>query len=419
MSRLLRALAVLPLIAAAPLAAQSIVRNQGFAVDVSGWTADGGFLSVAWSSLDAAGLGGSGSAVLANSAAAPRSTGGISQCVAVVPGVTYPGRVLFRAPSGQAATGSVRAAVELYANGGCSGTPISSFANSASVGSTFDTWIALVIGDVLVPAAASSALVTLAVSKDQAGGTFRAAFDDVTLGPLLTLTIPASASLHGQNGAFFHTDVWVVNTAPGLAQTLRLRHRCFSGPTCGGAEQVVLVNARASRLFSDVLASLFGDAETAGALEVSYESAVGRPTILARTYSPSLPEPTTGSALPAVPASQAGTRTVLAGLGGSGGSLALGFRSNVGAYNPGDAPVTVTFELHGGNGALLGSFNRTLGAREPAQVNDVFTAAGAAASVTANAYAIVSAAAPVFSYATVIDNQSGDSVIVLGEPEHP
>ena len=77
----------------------------------------------------------------------------------------------------------------------------------------------------------------------------------------------------------------------------------------------------------------------------------------------------------------------------------------------------MTVALHGADGAPLGSpLTRTLAPFEPFQLNDVFTALGASTNVTSNAFAVVTSTVPVFSYATVIDNQSSDSVY-LGSTE--
>ena len=171
--------------------------------------------------------------------------------------------------------------------------------------------------------------------------------------------------------------------------------------------------------FTDALVTLFGDPGTAGAIELSYDTST-RITVLSRTYSPSLPAPTTGTSVPAFTSDAALTRAVLVGLGSSGGDPSQGFRSNVGVYNPSSSAVSVTVTLLGSSGTTLGAaVPIALAANEARQVNDIFSVAGAASTLTRNAYAIVASSAAVFSYATVIDNQSADSVFIAGADDGP
>ncbi len=92
----------------------------------------------------------------------------------------------------------------------------------------------------------------------------------------------------------------------------------------------------------------------------------------------------------------------------------------MGFYNPGSSAVSVTVSLYDGSGTALGvPAALTLAANEARQVNDVFAAVGAASTASQNAYAIVTSDAPVFSYATVIDNVSADSVFVAAANDGP
>ena len=94
----------------------------------------------------------------------------------------------------------------------------------------------------------------------------------------------------------------------------------------------------------------------------------------------------------------------------SGGGQASGSRSNAGAYNPQPVAVAVTFALYDGNGAALGTHTRTYQPNEALQLfPNIFELVGASSTVTKDAYLVVTAAAPVFPYVTVIDNVSGDS----------
>jgi hypothetical protein len=183
--------------------------------------------------------------------------------------------------------------------------------------------------------------------------------------------------------------------------------------TCPAAAQTLTLAPRQSLQIADAVGTLFGAPETAGAIELTYDPAAGELSATSRTYTPTIPAPTFGTAIPALDASQARVRTVFLGLANNGGDLDSGFRTNAGAYNPSDASASVTFTLYGSDGVPRGTpLSLTFAAREARQVNDVFAAAGVGGDVSTGSYLVVASSAPLFAYVTVIDNQSGDSVFV-------
>ncbi len=220
-----------------------------------------------------------------------------------------------------------------------------------------------------------------------------------------TVTIPAAASIHGVGGAFFHSDLRVLNPSATAPVSVVARYRCFVGPCPAAAERTFTVAPREMMVYDDVVATLFGGPETAGAIELT-----GAVLAESRVYTPKKPSPTTGSDVPGLPADQAFAEAVLLSLGRS-----AGFRTNVGIYNPGGEALSVSVDLHRPDGVRLGSAARTVPARGVVQVNDVFGAAGIVGDVP-NAYAVVRAdgVRELYAYATVIDNQSLDSVFVKG-----
>jgi hypothetical protein len=386
-------------------AAQNILLNSGFATNLAGWAVESG-VSAGWSPLDIAGSSASGSALVTNSSSSPGFSGGLTQCVAVAPGDAYAFRVRFRVPSGQASTARVQGALDYFSGPSCGGSTVGGFGNgTAALTSDFDAWNDFAVGTVVIPSGVASASLDVRLAKVAGAGVLQAYFDEPSLATVATLTIPASASIHGQNGTFFHTDLWVFGSSSLFVATVTARHRCFSSQTCAATPQSFQVVPRQSVYFTDALVTLFGDPGTAGPIELSYDTST-RITVLSRTYSPSLPAPTTGTSVPALTPDDAKTRAVLVGLGSSGGDLSQGFRSNVGVYNPGPSTVGDPVPL-------------TLAANEARQVNDIFAAAGAASTLSRNAYAVVASSAAVFSYATVIDNQSADSVFVSGADDGP
>ncbi len=412
MSRFSSVLMVLSLPLSLPAFAQNLVPNATFPSNVSGWTATAG-ATVAWAARDASGSASSGSALVTNASANASTMAGGRLCVASGPG-SYTGRTRAWIPSGQPRTGFLNLTFISYASPGCAGSPIKT--SVVPGGSQTDRWLAI-SGAYVPPATVQSTAVILEIAKSQAGGQLQAYFDDVVLtrSAPATLTVPAAASIHGSGGTFFHSDLWVVNRSHAYPQTLTATYRCFSGQNCGSATQSFVLSPRQSILYSDVVGSgLFHAAETAGAIELTYEATVGHVTAGSRVYTPSLPSPTKGASIPALPSSEARKRTLFPGLASNGGNLSGGFRSNAGVYNPNDSSAIVTFTIYNGaTGTILGApLTRTWGAHEAYQVNDIFAAVGAGASVTTNAYLVVSSTVPVFPHVTVIDNQSGDSSFV-------
>ena len=214
-------------------AAQNILVNPGFATNLAGWTVESG-VSAEWSPLDIAGSFTSGSALVTNASSAAGFSGGLTQCVAVVPGITYSFRARYRVPSGQSGTARVEGDLDYFSDASCGGSRVGGFGNgTGAITSGFDAWGAdFAVGTVVIPSGVASALVDVRLVKIGAGGGVQAYFDEPSLARVATLTIPASASIHGQNGTFFQTDLWVLDSSPLFVAIVTARHRCFASQTC-------------------------------------------------------------------------------------------------------------------------------------------------------------------------------------------
>jgi photosystem II stability/assembly factor-like uncharacterized protein len=236
-------------------------------------------------------------------------------------------------------------------------------------------------------------------------GSYRAGVFTLRLSPVI---LPVAASVHGNGGAFFHSDVMLVNPSASAAMNLQATYRCYSG-VCGTATKTITIEPRQAVAYSDVVTGLFGAPETGGPIEFD---APAHLIVTSRLYTPSKPSPTFGQFVPGVTADAATTRGILPLL--SNGTNGGGFRSNIGLYNPGDAQETITVTLYSDAGAVFGSTTRTLAAKSGTQINNIFDASGAS-SATGSAFAIVTSAKPVISYASVLDNQSQDPIFVLAQ----
>lgn len=225
-----------------------------------------------------------------------------------------------------------------------------------------------------------------------------------------TTTVPSIASVHGVNGVFFHTDLWLFNRDPNPV-TVTARYRCFAGQDCGSGIASFQMDGSGAKTYADVVSTLFGSSESAGALELYVTSQVPEALYtLSRTYSPALPAATTGASMAALPATAANGNAVFVGLAGNGGDTSSGFRTNVGVYNPQGVPTNVGFRLQRSDGTLIGTTFLTLMAYEARQLNDIFASTGHGEVVTLDAVLFVTSDVPIFSFATVIDNRTGDFV---------
>jgi streptogramin lyase len=224
----------------------------------------------------------------------------------------------------------------------------------------------------------------------------------------VTITVPAVASIHGLNGTFFRSDLWLINRSTTTPAVITLTYHCYGMGGCANVVKSVELEPRRPVLLADVVGTLLGTPESAGALEVSYAPAAGPVTATARVYT--ISNGSLGTAVPALPPTEARAEGLFLGVSGSGGDPSTGFRSNAGAYNPHSVPTTVTFTLYAADGALLGATSRALAPFEAAQLSpNIFDLVGAGSVTTRNATLVMNAGVPVFAFVTVIDNQSGDS----------
>lgn len=251
------------------------------------------------------------------------------------------------------------------------------------------------------------------LSSFRRGGIAALIYGDVATTFNHTVTIAAAASIHGANRTFFHTDVWI-NNPLAVSLSVTATYHCYAGQNCGAGTATFTIGASSAMTFTDVVSSLFGAPETAGAISFTYPSSAYDSTlrVVSRTYTPSLPSPTVGAALEGLAGVNAVGNVTFVGLGNNGGNRSAGFRTNAGLYNPAAYPTTVTFTLTTTGGTPIGQpVTQTWASKEARQVNDIFSTAGAGATVITDAVLHVTSTLPVFPYVTVIDNQTGDSVI--------
>jgi plastocyanin len=231
------------------------------------------------------------------------------------------------------------------------------------------------------------------------------------------ITLPTAASIVG--AAPFFSDVRVFNTSYDSTISLEATYRCFTGacPSVDRGLQIV-IGPRQTKAFNDMVGVAFSAPGSAGGIEfvVTAGGSAADLGVTSRLYS-TAPEPTVGMFVPGVLTSAAQPVTFLGQIanGGSG----LGFRTNAGAFNPGDAPVSARFDVFNDAGQILGSQTRQIAAHSGVQINNIFGAIGHGSDAVNDAVIVVTGTAELFSYAAVIDNETTDPFLVIGAGDVP
>ena len=220
----------------------------------------------------------------------------------------------------------------------------------------------------------------------------------------------AVAHTDGLNGTRWRTDVSLHNPGPSEAHlTVAALLQGHDNERPRRVERII--EAGRSERLVDVLGSLFG-VSGVGALRL--EVTAGEVRALSRTYTLAAAG-SCGQSLPAL-AGEASIRTGdearLIGLTRAAG-LESGYRCNLGVLNTAPIAATVEVELRDAGGRSLGTRWLDLPPFGYEQVTDVF--AGVADGAVAQGIAVLrsaSADGSFLAYATVVDNRSGDPVLL-------
>jgi len=234
------------------------------------------------------------------------------------------------------------------------------------------------------------------------------------------ITLPAASSLVGLNP--FFSDVRVFNTSYTTSLDVTATYRCFIGTCPSRAKQIPFTLApRESRAFDDMVAATdaFDAHDTGGGIEFESSGSPGQLVVTSRLYSTE-PLNSVGMFIPALPASRAYASSVLTSIRNNPGDGVGHFRTNVGFFNPGDGPANVTVTIFdNGTNQVGNALTRTVDGHSGVQINQVFQAAGQGSFVTSSAAIVVSADSPLFSYASVLDNNTADPIFVVGAHDLP
>lgn len=221
-----------------------------------------------------------------------------------------------------------------------------------------------------------------------------------------TSCLPVIGKVKGQAGTNFVTDMRIVNNG-GAAASVKLDF--FAQNTGGNAApsttKAVTVAPGEQKVLDDVMEGTLGLAGGLGSLKITSDQNV---LVTARVINDLRPEDkgTAGFAYGAVEV--AGTNGTLPFLANN-----ASFRTNLGYFNPGSQPVTATLVARRSDGSVLGTNVVVI----PALAMDqqaVFTVLSNVAGPdrTQNDFFVTwTADAPLFLYAAVNDNKTGDAVL--------
>lgn len=221
----------------------------------------------------------------------------------------------------------------------------------------------------------------------------------------------------GANNTSFVSDVRILNSTGTTANvTLDFFPLNLNGVAGPSATSNLTVVAREQGVLNDVVLTRFNTTGL-GVIRVSSTQLV---TVISRIINDQRPinQGTTGFAFRAKTLAEAktiGTLPFLSSASPVDQSALLGFRTNLGYFNPNSSSVTVTFTARRTqDGSALGSDTVTIPARasQLAPIFNIITSVAASDRVQTDYYVTYEATAPIFIYASITDNKTGDGVLV-------
>lgn len=226
--------------------------------------------------------------------------------------------------------------------------------------------------------------------------------------------VPQVAHAAGVGSAFWVSDLTLANpTSFTISATLYFTPRGADGLTAY-REATVEVPARASRTFTDVVATVFGTTG-AGSIEVVSPSLV----VSSRTFTTRSGGGTYGQGYPAARFNRESqiNSSVLKSLVG-GGVVKGAFRTNLTLCEVLGEQVSVHIELYDRSGTKLGERNETVPPYGNIQINDVVAKLSGAATLAEGTVRVsaTSGAGWVAGFLSIIDNTSDDPTTVVMEP---
>ncbi|HEX6098860.1 MAG TPA: hypothetical protein VF432_21270 [Thermoanaerobaculia bacterium] len=221
------------------------------------------------------------------------------------------------------------------------------------------------------------------------------------------ILIPAVYRGAGANGTLWRTEIVVSNVTEGPASVVPVTvtlHR-----DNGTAQDLVLhLSPMEVLAIPDAVHAWFGIENGGGIVRVTWDGDQTRIMARARVYNVG-EHGEYGQSMPGLDTWRLVSTHYLPGLSGIEGN-----RTNVGVSNPTTADALVWIELIDTSGLSRGSFATGIPARSYRQFNDIFSYFQAG-PLNAAMVRVSSTNVPVYAYASIVRNDTGDATFVAGQ----
>lgn len=220
-------------------------------------------------------------------------------------------------------------------------------------------------------------------------------------------TIPAIGRTAGAEGTYWRSDVTIYNPTSS-SMTVSLQFLAAGKDNSSAPSRSETIPAGSTIRLNDVL-SRFGLSAGSGALRIVANA--GNPIVASRTYTTRSDGGSFGQSIDAVAAEEFSSESVITGIRADGN-----YRTNIGLANGSTGWANVTLTLVRTNGSVIGTHSVALPARGQTQVPLGSMFPGVNMSTLGSATVRVTAqSGEVVAYGSVIDNNSGDPVFILGD----
>ena len=252
---------------------------------------------------------------------------------------------------------------------------------------------------------------------DFPGGAIRGQLAAAVEAGIRTAFLPVVGKVTGANNTNFVTDMRIVNHGGATANvTLDYFAQSGAGQTAPTVTKTVTIAPGEQKVLDDFVGATLATTGL-GALRITSDQNVTATSRVINDLRGSNLG-TTGFATTAASLDEAGTTgtiTFLSQASGADVGTGVGFRTNLGYFNPSASSVTATFVARRtSDGAVLGTNEVTIPGYSMVQQSafGLLSAVGEADRVQPNFYVTWASSAPLFVYGSVVDNKTGDSVIV-------
>jgi hypothetical protein len=231
----------------------------------------------------------------------------------------------------------------------------------------------------------------------------------------LVFTIPVMGSATGQNNTSFRSDLSITNSSafsvPVTIDFFEAGGAAKTGPT--GSVQLTLA-AGEQRTVADIVKTLFNRDPGTGAIRVTASRPI---SVVGRIFNDT-PNGTFGQFIRGAEDAERRSSGVLPALKNTPSIPNTGFRTNIGWFNPNTTDLNVTFTARALDGMVLDTATVLIPALTQSQLalNQLFDGLDFSIDTYVTFTSVNTAsppvATPLFVYASVIDNITGDAIFI-------